>query len=109
MQKPRVLLSLLLVVSALVSVMPPAPAQLVTVSRDYRVAAVDATHHRILVMATDSDKDEGSVLVTPETKLFVLGKELPNFTWRLLRRGMTITVNGGYTWDMKVKARQIYI
>lgn len=88
-------------------------AQMITVTREYRVAGVDSAHSRIRVSNVDSkdiDKaDAGSVIVAPDTKIFVLNQALPTFSWKLLQRGMKITVKGGYTWDLHVKAREIYI
>lgn len=107
----RAILTVLLTLSAFLALPSAASAQIVTVDKEYRVLEVDSTH-RLLKVADaekEGDKEDATVLVTSETKLFVLGKELPNFTWRLLRKGMKITVSGGMTWDLKVKAKQIHL
>ena len=108
--RPR-LLAALLALFLVLALTAPTPAQLVTVDKEYHVVEIDSTHRQIKVADIDGDAEKVSatVLVTSDTKLFVLGKELPNFTWRLLRKGMRITVNGGMTWDMKVKAKQIHL
>lgn len=107
----RITVIALLALSALLALTLAAPAQIVAVDKEYRVLEIDSTHRQIKVANADNsnDKVDATVLVTSETKLFVLGKELPNFTWKLLRKGMKITVSGGMTWDLKVKAKQIHL
>lgn len=105
----RGLAATLLSLCLLVSLRTPVQAQLVTVDQDYRVVSIDSAHRCIEVSDISDEKKTSRVLVTSETKLFVLGKALPNFTWKLLRKGMKISVSGGMTWDMKVRAKQIHL
>lgn len=87
----------------------PAEAQLIVVSRQYRVVAVDASRNLIQVSNVEGTGSAGNVLVTPETRMYLFRKEIPNFAWHLLQPGMKITVKGGYTWDLKVKAKHIFL
>lgn len=87
----------------------PARAQLIAVSRDYLVVAVDPGKNQIKVSSLDGKSDAGTVIVSPETKLFVLSQPVPTFSWRLLQKGMKISVKGGMTWGLQVKARQIFV
>lgn len=90
----------------------PAEAQLIVVNKRYRVVSVEAARSVIRVMPADKE-DDGSagseVHVAADTKMYVFDQPIPSFSWRLLQKGMKITVQGGLTWDMKVKARKIYL
>ena len=90
----------------------PAEAQLILVIKRYRVVAVEASRSVIRVVPADKegDDDAGSeVFVGADTRMYVLDHQIPSFSWRLLQRGMKITVQGGLTWDLKVKAKKIYL
>jgi hypothetical protein len=88
---------------------PPARAQLITLTRDYRVLSVDQAAHVIHVSKIDGDTEAGKIIVAPDTRLYVFNREIPSFSWQLLQKGMRITVKGGLTWDLKIKAKQIYL
>lgn len=105
----RRMIPALLVLAALLATSVPTQAQLIVVNREYRVVSVDPGHNVINVSTADGKRDAGNVIVTRDTKLFVFDHPIPNFSWRLLQKGMKITVKGGMTWDLKVKARQIYL
>jgi len=105
----------LLALMALMLLIAPlaADAQLVVVNKRYKVVALNPSKSIITVVPADKDpndaKNTSDVIVTNETRMFVFDKQIPNFSWRLLRKGMTITVHGGATWDMNVKAKKIYL
>lgn len=87
----------------------PADAQLVVVTRRYKVLGIDPDKSVIKVGPVDKDGESADVIVTSETRMFVFDQLVPNFSWHLLRKGMKITVHGGATWDLRVKARKIYL
>lgn len=105
----------LLALMALLLLLAPlsADAQLVVVNKRYKVVDLNPSKSIIRVVPVDKDpndaRDTSDVIVTNETRMFVLDKQIPNFSWRLLRKGMTITVHGGATWNMNVKAKKIYL
>jgi len=89
-----------------------ADAQLVVVVKRYRVVGVEASRSVIRVVPADQESNEGSgseVRVGADTRMYVFDHEIPSFSWRLLQPGMKITVHGGLTWDLKVKAKKIFL
>jgi len=88
---------------------PPARAQLVVVNQRYTVVSVDPQKSIIKVSPVDKEGETSDVLVSSSTKLYVFDREIPNFAWRFLRKGMKIMVHGGATWSFKIKAKKIYI
>lgn len=90
----------------------PADAQLILVSKRYRVVTVDASRSILRVVPADKEGDDGdgsAVYIGADTRMYVFDRQIPSFSWRLLQRGMTVTIQGGYTWDMKIKAKKIYL
>ncbi|MBM3460494.1 MAG: hypothetical protein FJX76_00140 [Armatimonadetes bacterium] len=87
----------------------PADAQLVVVDRRYKVTAIQPDRGVIKVSPADKDGTAADVLVDGNTKMYVLDKQVPSFSWKLLQKGMKITVHGGATWDLKVRAKKIFL
>ncbi len=86
----------------------PARAQLISVTRVYRVRAVDVDHSHLKV-SNLKGKPAGYVIIAPDTHIYILNHEVPTFSWHLFQPGMKISVEGGMTWDLHVKAHKIYI
>lgn len=84
----------------------PSPAQLVLVDQKMRVTKVDKVKNRL--EATNADRSSGItyILIDGSTKVHRKDRLVP---WTQIQSGMIIRVKGGMTWDMKVKARDIWI
>jgi hypothetical protein len=88
---------------------PPAQAQLIVLNRVVRVVNVDPTKGIIEVAPLDEPGRDSDVVVDTDTRMFMFDKQVPSFSWHLLRKGMKIRVQGGATWDVRVRAKKVFI
>ncbi|MCL5773784.1 MAG: hypothetical protein M1536_05325 [Firmicutes bacterium] len=79
-------------------------AQLVVTEGKYKVSKVDKGKSRLEVTNTDGTSGISYVLVDGSTKVYNNGRQV---SWTSIKVGTIITVKGGTTWDLKIKAKEI--
>lgn len=84
----------------------PSNAQLVAVTKQYRVRKLDPMHNRIEVTYLTTEDPVLFVEVDGLTHVLRGSQVVP---WTDLQPGSTVTVKGGLTMDLKVHARTIII
>lgn len=87
----------------------PSQAQLIVLDRSYRVLKVDADKSVLEVGEADTGARDADVIIDAETRMYMFDKQIPSFSWHLLRKGMKIRVHGGATWDARVRAKKIFL
>ncbi|MCD6309177.1 MAG: hypothetical protein J7M18_00580 [Candidatus Eremiobacteraeota bacterium] len=87
-----------------------ASAQLIRVNIKCKIVKVDRPGNRLEIRVHEGDnKNIQYVLMDGRTKFSTGGKELTyEEAWKRFKKGMIIRVKGGYTMDLKIKARYIY-
>lgn len=84
-------------------------AQLIVLNRVVRVLRTDPVKGIIEVAPVGEAGQDADVIVDTDTRMFMFDKQVPGFSWHLLRKGMKIRVQGGATWDVRVRAKKIFI
>lgn len=79
-------------------------AQLVVTEGKYKVSKVDRGKSRLEVTNPEGTSGISYVLIDGSTKVYRSGKEV---SWTSIKAGTIITVKGGTTWDLKIKAKEI--
>ena len=71
----------------------------------YKVLKVDEQKMRIEVCRPDQGKTQTYILISMETKVYQNDAEIK---WTQIQPNSVIKVEGGMTWDLKVKAKKIW-
>lgn len=85
-------------------------AQLILVNLKCKIVKADRPSNRLEIRVHEGDnKNIQYILMNDKTKFSARGKELTfDQAWAEFKPEMVIRVKGGYTVDMKVKAKYIY-
>lgn len=83
----------------------PVSAQMLITSGEYKVVKVDTEKMRIEVCRPDKNETQTYVLISTETRCYHENKLVP---WTEIKKDTIIRVEGGMTWDIKIKAKTIW-
>lgn len=84
----------------------PAKAQLMVIGNKYRVVKVDVGKKRLEAMLNSKKAGVYYILIRKNTVVFQNGEAVQ---WTKIKPGDVVTVDGGLTWDLKIKAKKIII
>lgn len=83
-----------------------ARAQLLVIGNKYRVTKVDVPKRRFEARLNSKKAGVYYILIRKNTIVLQDGQAVP---WTKIKPGDIVTIDGGLTWDLKIKAKKIIL